>query len=190
MKITSRILLSFGVATAVSVVVGALAFRSASTIGGQLARTTRETLPALDALTGVREAQAGVMLSAYQGRVARSAEMRQMAIGSAQVGFDAMAEASKAFQAIPRSPEVETPWAAAQEPGAEWRRRAQAALEALQARDAAATSGDEAALAQAIRDALADPPRLARMSADSRALAEEFSWDRIAERTVELYREL
>ncbi len=50
--------------------------------------------------------------------------------------------------------------------------------------------GDVEALARALAECLKDPARLARMSEDSRALAGEYSWDRISERTVALYREL
>jgi glycosyltransferase involved in cell wall biosynthesis len=56
--------------------------------------------------------------------------------------------------------------------------------------EAVATPGDEGALARALVACLADDERLARMSADSAAIGRETSWDRIAERTVQLYREL
>ncbi len=49
---------------------------------------------------------------------------------------------------------------------------------------------DDTALARVIADCLGDPGRLARMADDSRALAKEFSWDAIAEKTVALYQRL
>jgi starch synthase len=50
--------------------------------------------------------------------------------------------------------------------------------------------GDEAALARALRDALADPARARRMGdAGRRRVEAHFSWDRIAERTLEVYRD-
>ncbi len=49
---------------------------------------------------------------------------------------------------------------------------------------------DDAALARVIADCLGDPDRLARMADDSRALAREYSWDAIAERTVRIYERL
>jgi glycosyltransferase involved in cell wall biosynthesis len=50
--------------------------------------------------------------------------------------------------------------------------------------------GDAAALARALVDCLNDPERLARMSADSAALAKKYSWETIAERTVGIYDKL
>jgi glycosyltransferase involved in cell wall biosynthesis len=50
--------------------------------------------------------------------------------------------------------------------------------------------GDADALARAVVACLSDAGRLSRMSADSTALAREYSWPRIAERTVQLYNEL
>ena len=50
--------------------------------------------------------------------------------------------------------------------------------------------GDADALARAVVACLTDDERLARMSADSAAIGRETSWDRIAERTAQLYREL
>ena len=50
--------------------------------------------------------------------------------------------------------------------------------------------GDEASLARALVACLSDDERLERMSADSSAIGRKISWDRIAERTVRLYREL
>jgi glycosyltransferase involved in cell wall biosynthesis len=48
--------------------------------------------------------------------------------------------------------------------------------------------GDPHALAQALTALLADPEKLARMAAASRATAEgDYSWDRIAQRTLALY---
>jgi glycosyltransferase involved in cell wall biosynthesis len=48
--------------------------------------------------------------------------------------------------------------------------------------------GDADALARALTTLLADPPRLARMAAASRAAAEgEYGWDAIARRTLDLY---
>jgi len=49
---------------------------------------------------------------------------------------------------------------------------------------------DPRALAAGITKALADPDRLAAMSAASRRRAEQFDWADIAARTVELYHEL
>ena len=50
--------------------------------------------------------------------------------------------------------------------------------------------GDEAALARALRDALADPARARRMGeAGRRRVEAHFSWDRIADRTVAVYRD-
>ena len=56
--------------------------------------------------------------------------------------------------------------------------------------DAVVPPGDADALARAIVTCLGDDDKLARMSDDSAALAKVFSWSTIAERTVELYREL
>ena len=50
--------------------------------------------------------------------------------------------------------------------------------------------GDAGALARALADCLGDPGRLASMSADSAALAKEFSWDSIAEKTAGIYDDL
>jgi glycosyltransferase involved in cell wall biosynthesis len=50
--------------------------------------------------------------------------------------------------------------------------------------------GDADALARALVDCLTDPQRLKQMSADSRALAHEYSWDSIAEKTVAIYETL
>ena len=50
--------------------------------------------------------------------------------------------------------------------------------------------GDPDALARALADCLSDPARLARMSDDSRSLAAEYSWDRIAEKTIAVYEKL
>jgi glycosyltransferase involved in cell wall biosynthesis len=51
--------------------------------------------------------------------------------------------------------------------------------------------GDAEALAGAIREALADRARLAKMGEESRTLVEqEFSWQVAADRTLELYQEL
>jgi glycogen synthase len=50
--------------------------------------------------------------------------------------------------------------------------------------------GDEAALARALRDALADPARARRMGeAGRRRVEAHFSWDRIADRTLAVYRD-
>ena len=50
--------------------------------------------------------------------------------------------------------------------------------------------GDEAALAQALRGALADPARARRIGETGRRRVEaHFSWDRIAERTLAVYRD-
>jgi starch synthase len=50
--------------------------------------------------------------------------------------------------------------------------------------------GDPAALAEALRRALADPERARRMGeAGRRRVEAHFSWDRIAERTLEVYRQ-
>jgi glycogen synthase len=50
--------------------------------------------------------------------------------------------------------------------------------------------GDPAALGQALRRALGDPARATRMGeAGRRRVEAHFSWDRIAERTVDVYRE-
>jgi len=50
--------------------------------------------------------------------------------------------------------------------------------------------GDEAALAQALRDALGDPARARRMGeAGRRRVEAHFSWDRIADRTLAVYRD-
>jgi len=49
---------------------------------------------------------------------------------------------------------------------------------------------DPDALARAAADILNDPRKLEELSADSKALAREYSWSAIAERTVALYREL
>jgi starch synthase len=50
--------------------------------------------------------------------------------------------------------------------------------------------GDEAALARALRDALGDPARARRMGeAGRRRVEAHFSWDRIADRTLAVYRD-
>ena len=52
-------------------------------------------------------------------------------------------------------------------------------------------AGDEPALADAIETLLADEPRRSGMGAAARALAQErYSWDAIARRLVEIYREV
>lgn len=56
--------------------------------------------------------------------------------------------------------------------------------------DAVAPPGDADALAAAIVRALSDPAKLERMAADSAALAQQYAWPAIAERTLRLYREL
>jgi len=50
--------------------------------------------------------------------------------------------------------------------------------------------GDEGALARALIACLSSPERLARLAADSGVLAKAYSWEHIAEQTVQLYREL
>ena len=50
--------------------------------------------------------------------------------------------------------------------------------------------GDVAALGQALRETLADPARARRMGeAGRRRVEAQFSWDRIAERTMTVYRD-
>ncbi|HTG12565.1 MAG TPA: glycosyltransferase, partial [Candidatus Eisenbacteria bacterium] len=50
--------------------------------------------------------------------------------------------------------------------------------------------GDVAALGQALRETLADPERARRMGAAGRGRVEaHFSWDRIADRTIAVYRD-
>jgi len=56
--------------------------------------------------------------------------------------------------------------------------------------EAIAEPEDDRSLADAIVRCLADPSLRERMSADADALKDEFSWTRIAERTVTLYEEL
>ncbi len=52
-------------------------------------------------------------------------------------------------------------------------------------------AGDSAALGGALRELLADPAALGRMAASARAAAAgEYSWERIASRTLDLYRSL
>ena len=51
--------------------------------------------------------------------------------------------------------------------------------------------GDSVALAAAIREALADPVRLAHMASESRAIVErEFSWTAATDTLLAVYREL
>jgi starch synthase len=50
--------------------------------------------------------------------------------------------------------------------------------------------GDVAALGQALRETLADPERARRMGEAGRGRVEaHFSWDRIADRTIAVYRD-
>ena len=49
--------------------------------------------------------------------------------------------------------------------------------------------GDAGAASAAIQELLDDPPRLARFRAQARNTSEEFSWEKIATKTVALYRE-
>ena len=56
--------------------------------------------------------------------------------------------------------------------------------------DAVVPRGDVDALARSIIAALSDPGKLDSMSRDSAALAKEYSWPNIAERTVALYKTL
>jgi starch synthase len=50
--------------------------------------------------------------------------------------------------------------------------------------------GEPAALGQALREVLADPERARRMGeAGRRRVEAQFSWDRIADRTMTVYRE-
>ncbi len=50
--------------------------------------------------------------------------------------------------------------------------------------------GDVEALAQALIELLGDESRLEQAGHDSRALAEEYSWSHVAEKTIEVYRQL
>jgi phosphatidylinositol alpha-mannosyltransferase len=50
--------------------------------------------------------------------------------------------------------------------------------------------GDSAAVARALLELLADEPRRAALGAGARKIAEQYSWDRIARRLVEIYEEL
>jgi starch synthase len=50
--------------------------------------------------------------------------------------------------------------------------------------------GDPRALAAAVREVLADPERAARLGhAGRRRVVDKFSWERIAERTLDVYRD-
>jgi len=143
MKVKTRILANSLLMVAVLVAVGGVALDAATSIRGRLAELSTRSVPSLQALADLRAGQARVMYAAYSGRVSRSADLRRLALGRAQMGFQDVDDATAAFEAVPRPASVETPWAAAKAPLDDWATAARAALAALEARDKVA-AGDDA----------------------------------------------
>ncbi|GEJ55264.1 methyl-accepting chemotaxis protein [Anaeromyxobacter diazotrophicus] len=151
MKIRTRIRVSFAGAMAILALVGGLAFWSAAAIRGRLATVVGDTVPTLQALEDLRNGQAAVMHALYAGAVARGAEVRRLATGRAQMGFQQVDDATAAFEALKHAGEVQALWGAAQEPLKDWAESAHGALDALDARTAAAQGEDPRAADEAER---------------------------------------
>ena len=149
MKVRTRIRISFAGGVVILVLGGGLAFWSASAIRQRLAAVVTSTVPALQGLADLRDGQAKVMHAIYAGAVARGAEVRRLAAGRAQMGFQQVDDATAAFEAVPRSADLATLWSAAQPPLAEWTEAAQQSLLALTERDKAARGADAAAADEA-----------------------------------------
>ncbi|HYG67772.1 MAG TPA: hypothetical protein VD838_08940, partial [Anaeromyxobacteraceae bacterium] len=134
-----------------SVGVGGIAYTSAAGLRGRLLGVTASTIPSVQALGAMRDAQAGVMEVLQSARAARSMQMRRLAVGLAQLGFEDMDAARSAFAAVPRSAPVEASWSAAQKAIDEWSAKVADALAALEGSDRAARTGDPEAIASAQR---------------------------------------
>jgi thioredoxin-like negative regulator of GroEL len=145
MQTRTRIVLSFAGAVAITCIVGLLAFWSAGSIRSQLHEITADVLPSTQALSDLRYGQSVVMQAAFSGRVAKSANIRQLAMGRAQIGFSDIEDARARYQALPRSAKTDPLWTAGNEAVTEWQYKAQETLDALQARDTALLGDDEKA---------------------------------------------
>ncbi|HEX7623914.1 MAG TPA: methyl-accepting chemotaxis protein [Anaeromyxobacteraceae bacterium] len=142
MQVKTRIRISFAVAVGILAVVGALAFWSASSIRQRLAGVVSNTVPALQSLAELRDGQAKVMHALYAGAVARGAEVRRLAAGRVQMGFQQVDDATAAFEAVPHGADLAAMWSASHPPLAEWTEAAQQALLALTERDRATLGAD------------------------------------------------
>ncbi len=142
MQVSTRIRISFAGAVGILAVVGALAFWSASSIRQRLAGVVSSTVPALQGVAELREGQANVMHALYAGAVARGAEVRRLAAGRVQMGFQQVDDAAAAFEATPRSAELTGLWTASHQPMVEWTEAARQALAALTERDQAGMGED------------------------------------------------
>ena len=149
MQIRTRIGISFAGAVGILAVVGALAFWSASAIRQRLAGVVSSTVPALQGLAELRDGQAKVMHALYAAAVARGAEVRRLAAGRVQMGFQQVDDATAAFEAAPHSADLAALWPALHQPLAEWIEAGQQTLAALAARDRAAQGEDSAAAEEA-----------------------------------------
>jgi methyl-accepting chemotaxis protein len=151
MKLRTRILVTLSASIAVSLLVGGLAFWSAGVIRSRLQAVTTTTLPRLQALADLRDGQSRVVHALYAGFAARSSAIRQMALGQVQQGFDQTEEAIKRFEALPQDAASQTAWTDAKGQFQEWSERSQAALAAMQERDASDIGGTPEAKAAAQR---------------------------------------
>jgi len=146
MKIGTKVMMGFGLALAIALVLGAVGFVSAQRIGTRLDDIANGRFPSAQALAAISEDQAkvGRNLATLMVRRLTDQEVRRTAYEDIHKELAGIEEAEKAFEAISHNGETQRLWSDARPPLQIWMQDVTNALAIERERDRLAESGKSA----------------------------------------------